>query len=152
MIFRPAQISDIPNIQILMNELNQFRNSNFSINNKNFHERKKPHKDLNEKDLEDTILLVCELDNTIVAYIQGSIHERKNHKLNKLGYIDELYVNQKVRGKGLANRLMRELEKTFIEKGCNHITTHTDTENQNAINFYKKNGMNTVTIEFWKKI
>lgn len=101
-----------------MNKLNEFRSSNFGVNNRRFHERVNSYSDLAESDLEDRILFICEVDEVIVAYIQGSVHERKNHKLSSLGYIDEVYVSEDVRGKGVANRLMIELEKTFLEKGC----------------------------------
>lgn len=47
---------------------------------------------------------------------------------------------------------MTELEKAFLEKGCDDITTHTDAENQSAKQFYQRNGMNEVTIEFWEEI
>lgn len=88
-----------------MDKLNDFRSSNFSLGNKKFHERVNPYDGLSENDLENSIVLICEIKDAIVAYVQGSIHRRKNHKLSKLGYIDEIYVNEDVRSRGVANSL-----------------------------------------------
>lgn len=92
-------MSDIAHVQTLMNKLNEFRSSDFGVNNRRFHKRVNTYSDLTESDLEDTILFICEVDEVIVTYIQGSVHERKNHKLSRLGYIDEVYVSEDVRGK-----------------------------------------------------
>lgn len=87
-----------------------------------------------------------------VGFIQGTIDERKNHRLNKLGYTDELYVQNEYRGQGVAEKLFAELEKEFVARGCNHLVTRTDAENTLAQQFYVKIGMSAVTVELWKKL
>ncbi len=85
-------------------------------------------------------------------FIQGSVHQRKNHQLSKLGYIDELYVKEEARGQGVAKNLFSELESEFKKQGCDHITTHTDFENELSQQFYLQAGMHKATIELWKEL
>jgi ribosomal protein S18 acetylase RimI-like enzyme len=145
---RPAQKNDISAIQKFARSLNQTREKQFSASNKPFHKRKKSASLPTLKD----VLLVAESEGNIVGYIWGSIHERKNHALSKLGYIDELYVDNNSRGQNVGQSLMKAIIKVFKQKGCNHVTTLTDTENKKAQDFYKSCGMKEVTVELWKKI
>lgn len=153
MTFREANKEDIPQIQNLMNELNLYRQKTFSSTNKKFHERTKPYPELNPAMLKDSIILLAinEKDK-VVGFIQGTIHERHNHKLKNLGYIEELYIAEEARGQGVAQKLLSELESELKIQGCDHLTTHTDAENEAARKFYSKSGMHEATIEFWKKL
>jgi ribosomal protein S18 acetylase RimI-like enzyme len=153
MNIQPAKLSDKEQIQNLMNELNSYRKSLFSQENIEFHQRVNPYPPLSESDLEDTIIFVAEdSSNSIVGFIQGTIHFRKNHKLSKLGSIDELYIQPELRKSGLATELFQLLETELRTRGCDHLTTFTDFENQLSQNFYTKLGMQKATIEFWKKL
>jgi ribosomal protein S18 acetylase RimI-like enzyme len=108
---------------------------------------------LEDKCFDENLIFVA-TDNTdkIVGFIQGGIHQRNNHKLNKLGYLDELYVKEEARGKGAAKNLFSELESEFKKQGCDHITTHTDFENELSQQFYLQAGMSKSTIELWKRL
>jgi ribosomal protein S18 acetylase RimI-like enzyme len=153
MQIRPAKLSDKDQIQHLMNELNSYRSSIFSKENKEFHQRVNPYSSLSDDDIENTIIFVAEdTSNQIIGFIQGSIHQRKNHKLSKLGSIDELYIQPELRKSGLASTLFQLLETELRKRGCDHMTTFTDFENQLSQNFYTKLGMQKATIEFWKKL
>ncbi len=152
MTIRSAKQKDLKEIQSLMDELNNLRRDLFSKKNSIFHQRIKPYAKLKAKDIKSDLFFVAENDNTIVGYIWGSIDQRKSHKLYKLGYVDELYILKTARTKGYAKKLFRTLIKAFKEKGCDHMTTHTDIENTIAQSFYETNGMNKTTIEYWKKI
>lgn len=153
MIVRKATETDKIQVQALMDELNLFRKKIFSTDNQKFHERISPYLELDGKDFDDSYIFVAVDDfEKIVGFIQGSIHSRKDHKLDKLGYIDELYVNEEARGKGVAKNLFSELEVEFKKQECNHITTHTDFENEPSQQFYLHLGMHKATIELWKEI
>ena len=45
-----------------------------------------------------------------------------------------------------------ELETEFRKRGCDHMTTHTDFENELSQAFYSQIGMHKTTIELWKKL
>jgi len=149
---KQAKTGYLAQIQKLMDSLNDIRERGFSKQNKKFHERIVDYDKLAEEDLKNDIILVAKDNNNLVGYIWGSIHERKSHKLSKLGYIDELYVVQKFRKQGVVKKLANELFKEFKNKGCNHITTHTDFENDKARQFYEAIGMSVVTLELWKEV
>jgi ribosomal protein S18 acetylase RimI-like enzyme len=69
-----------------------------------------------------------------------------------VGYIDELFIAQNYRKKGIAKQLLKELEVFFLKKNCKLILTRTDWENKNAQELYSSFGMNKVTVEFWKEL
>ena len=82
-LIRHAINKDLFHIQKLMAELNDFQIKNFSNSNKPFHERVRAYPKIKKPDIEKDTILVAELNNTIIGYIWGSIHERKSHKLSK---------------------------------------------------------------------
>jgi ribosomal protein S18 acetylase RimI-like enzyme len=153
MIIEKANKTDKQQIQALMDELNDYRKKIFSEETKDFHERINPYKPLEDEDFDESVFFVSKDEsNKIVGFIQGTIHQRKNHKLSKLGYIDELFVQESTRGKGVAKNLFSELEFVFKNQGCDHITTHTDIENSLSQQFYLQAGMRKTTIELWKTL
>lgn len=153
MIIRKANKIDKDGIQVLMDELNLYRKKMFSSENKEFHERMNPYPPVEDADFDASFFFVAENDDKqIVGFIQGTIDQRTDHKLNKLGYIDELYVKDDFRGRGIAKNLFLELEKEFQKQECDHVTTNTDFENDLSQQFYSKAGMSKVTIELWKKL
>ena len=151
-IIRKTTTKDLSQIQKLMDVLNNSREKNFSKQNKPFHKRLKQYPKLKKSDIENDIFLVAVDDNKIVGFIWGSIHRRRSHKLSKLGYIEEICVDKKIRSKGLGKKLLKFLEEEFTKLGCDHVTTHTDWENKPAQKLYSKSGMNKVTVEYWKRI
>jgi len=153
MNIRQAHKTDKAQLQALMDELNAYRKEIFSQGTQKFHERTSPYPPIEDRDFDDTLIFAAFDDSEkIVGFIQGSIHERKNHALSRLGCIDELYVREEARGKGVAQNLLSELESEFKKRGCDHITTHTDIENELSQQFYLKSGMKKTTVEFWKEL
>lgn len=151
-IIRKANKNNKAGIQVLMNSLNLYRERIFKEENKEFHKRNNPYSALKDGDFKKSIFFVAVDGKKIIGFIQGTIQQRKNHKLGKLGYIDELFVNNEFRGKGVAEHLFLELEKELKKQGCDHLITHTDFENDLSQKFYLKIGMNKTTIELWKKL
>jgi len=153
MSVRKANKTDKVQIQALMDELNLYRKKIFSSDNQIFHDRINPYPLLEDKDFDESFIFVAMNDSdNIVGFIQGGINIRKNHKLSKLGYIDELYVQDEARGKGVAKNLFSELESELRKQGCDHMTTHTDFENGLSQQFYLQAGMHKATIELWKEL
>lgn len=153
MQIRKADKNDKNQIQALMNELNLHRTNIFNPENKEFHQRINPHPPLEDKIFAENIFFVAASDdNQIVGFIQGIIDQRKNHQLSKLGYINELFVQDKYRGQGVAKNLFLELENELKQQGCDHLITHTDFENDLSQQFYSRVGMSKTTVELWKKL
>ena len=151
-LIRNATVKDLSAVQGLMNSLNDYRSKNFSKENKIFHKRINEYPKLKKSDITKDIFIVAESDDKIVGFVWGSLHKRNNHKLSKLGYIEEIYIDNKARSKGLGRNLVKFLENSFKKRGCDHMTTHTDWENKPAQKLYSGYGMNEVTVEYWKRI
>lgn len=152
MIIKRTNKTDKVAIQLLMDNLNFYREKNFSKENKGFHKRINSYPALKDGDFKKSIFIVAVDKKEIVGFIQGTAQQRKDHKLSRLGYIDELFVKDEFRGKGVAKVLFKELEKEFKFQGCDHLITHTDFENSFSQKFYLKAGMNKTTVELWKKL
>jgi ribosomal protein S18 acetylase RimI-like enzyme len=149
---RKAIVNDLEGIKTLQALLNSARKKQYAPSNQAFHSKIEANKPIESKDLNIDTFFLVEDDGMIAGYIWGSIDERPGYALKKMGYIDELFVKEKYRGRGIAKKLLNELEKFFIENGCEFIMTRTDFENKDAQGLYSSVGMNAVTVEFWKEL
>lgn len=147
-----ATSKDKLSIEKMMWELDEYRDNTFSYDNKEFHLKLSKIEPALEENFEKGLYFFAWEDNELLWFISWTCFERKNHKLWKLWYIDELYVKEEGRWKWIAGRLFEVLETEFRKKGCDHIITHTDAENELSKTFYNKAWMNCSTIEFWKEL
>lgn len=143
---------DIPVLQEILDLLNKERRQLWSQKNKIFHNRLKPLSKLRKSDLDKNSFIVAEEGGEIAGFVLGFVTSRKGYKLSKLGYLDSLYVKPAFRSKGVAKKLTDAVVKSFKSKGCDHMTTHTDAENNVAQKWYERAGMSQVTFEYWKKL
>lgn len=149
---RRATNKHISEIQRLGYVLNNARTQFFSNATQLFHERIKESDPINQNDIKNDIVLVALVDHVVVGFAWGTISERKNHVCSRLGYIQEVCVDDSKRGLGIGRSLLGALIKEFKGRQCDHIATHTDWENEAAQKLYKSIGMSEATIELWKKI
>ena len=92
-----------------------------------------------------------------VGLIMGCIikfdeYDYLDYKCPKEGEITELIVSKYVRSKGIGNMLMEKLEEYFKSVGCKYILVDVFAYNENAINFYNKNGYHSRMYTKIKKI
>lgn len=89
-----------------------------------------------ERDLEapETVALIAEYEGRIVGYaISRCVDVKKLH-------ITNIAVNEKYQRRGIATRLMINLERIAGERGCNYAYLEVRTNNDAAIDFYKRIG------------
>ena len=91
-------------------------------------------------------LAIC--DNKVVGLIMGIIrqydeYDYLDYKCPKEGEITELIVSQNIRSKGIGKALMDKIEEYFKSKNCEYVIVDVFAYNENAINFYKKDGYHT---------
>jgi len=79
--------------------------------------------------------LVSIYKDEIIAY--GSIVIENKIRGEKAGHIEDIVVNEVYRGKGVGEKLIKELIKIGKDKGCYRITLLC---NQSLEKFYMKNG------------
>ena len=97
-----------------------------------------------------TPILVYTDDNDFLlgyAFLELIQHKDSNLLTDILTlYIDDLCVDQKVRGQGVGKALYNEVLKFAKEKGCYNVTLNVWSCNQSAYNFYIKQGLVTQKI------
>ena len=92
-----------------------------------------------------------------IGLIMGCIfpydeYDYLDYKCPKRGEITELVVSKNVRSKGIGNMLMNKIEEYFKSLGCEYILVDVFAYNDNAINFYEKNGYHSRMYTNIKKI
>ena len=84
-------------------------------------------------------------DNKVIGLIMGIIisfskYDYLDYKCPKEGEIIELIVAKKKRNLGVGKALIEKMEQYFKEMKCEYILVDVFAYNENAINFYNKNG------------
>ena len=91
-------------------------------------------------------ILIAEENNSIFGVIIYKIKEVREHinlKDRTVLWIDELVVDENIRGKGRGRSLFLEVNKIAKENNCNAVELNCWNFNRQAIKFYEKCGMNT---------
>jgi len=105
----------------------------------------------------DGKVFLAEVDGEVVGYIMGTIVSfEERDSLNKFptkqGYIDALYVEEKVRGEGISSELMKAMEEYFKNVDCDFTSVSCIAVNDAARSFYEKSGYAAQYIDFLKKL
>jgi len=88
---------------------------------------------------EDSTYFIAKLNGEIAGYIHITIDSIINDELDVNAYVQDLYVREKYRRKGVGSALLEEGRSKFREnQKVAGITT--DSNNLTAINFYTKRG------------
>ena len=89
----------------------------------------------------DKICLVYEKDNEIIGFCIAQINLTGENKTKTL-FINYIFVSQSYRRNKIGTLLMSKLQEIAKQYKCNKIQLSVFCFNQNAIEFYKKIGMN----------
>ena len=82
------------------------------------------------------------MDGTVVGFIVGSVHETTPEDEfevtpAKRGRVAELYVQPQHRGRGIARKLMAEIETWCRGQGCQMVRVEVFAPNEHARSFYE---------------
>ena len=124
-IFRPIEKSDIEDVFLLLNQLKKL--DIYSI------DRKKAWKDFHCNTSSNSVVGIYQ--GIVVAY--GSIVIENKIRGEVAGHIEDIVVDEKVKGKMLGIQLVKELIKVGEAKGCNRISLFCD---KKLVKFYERNG------------
>ncbi len=96
-------------------------------------------------------------NNKVVGLIMGGIfpydkYDYLDYKCPRRGEITELIVSKKARKKGVGKLLMNKMEAYFKEKDCEYILVEVFAYNDNAVNFYSRDGYHARMHHMIKKI
>ena len=85
-------------------------------------------------------VFVAEDGGKVLGHIVGEIVEKKDRVLDKEGCIDEWFVAESARHKGVGRQLYNLLIEVFREQNCNHIGLKVYSANVDTIDMYHKMG------------
>ena len=89
-------------------------------------------------------ILIADLDGGVAGYAFCMLQETKNDPVlcdRKVLYIDDLCVNETIRGKGIATALYARVLEYARELGCHSVTLNVWCGNDGAMAFYEKCGL-----------
>ena len=98
------------------------------------------------------ITFVVEKDAKFIGYICGQIKEKPRKVYNREGYIEDLFVVDAHRRRGLAKKLFAALLTEFQLQGCTHIATDAYVTNYEALRIYKRWGFHERVVTFYKAL
>jgi len=97
------------------------------------------------------VLLAFDKDKP-TGMIIGSVTTDEDLALSVIGKIEDWYVEDKFRKKGVGGKLYDTLEKWFVERGCSQVLSDTWIENELSIATHKKLGFFVTGIQFGKRL
>ena len=142
MKIRPALLADL--LQIVQLRL---RNAEYHLTlNKELRLRKDIREQLTKhsrfliEDIDSTVLLI-EAQDQISGYMLGNLkakHPIFDYPIE--GFIGDIFIEEKLQGRGLGKRLVEEMIIWFRAKNVEQISLGVHLANQQAFNFWKKMG------------
>ena len=88
----------------------------------------------------NSIFFVAEIDENIVGYILGYIDSYPVRNINPIVMLDNLFISENYRRKGIGSKLFQEFLKVAKDNGAKRLQVKTYSKNKEAIEFYKKQG------------
>lgn len=90
-------------------------------------------------------VFIARVFGIVVGYISISIKEFSNlYNRNKVGYVDEIYIEQTFRGRGIGSRLLDKSKNWFESKEVKKIWLNVFASNINGQDFWESNGFKTI--------
>ncbi len=84
-----------------------------------------------------TILLVAEEGDRVVGFVWGNLI---TYGFFRYGVIEELFVKEEFRNRGIGRSLVREILNRFKRLKAEAVFVTTDPENKKAVDLYEKIG------------
>lgn len=145
MNFRTSTKHDISKIMIMINQAKEY----LKENNVDQWQNGYPNEELIERDIENEISYVLEIDNNLIASAvvtfepEPSYNEIYNGKwLSEQAYVvvHRIVVDNSCKGKGISAEIMRNVEEMCKKRNIQSIKIDTHNDNLSMQNFLKKNG------------
>jgi ribosomal protein S18 acetylase RimI-like enzyme len=103
-------------------------------------------------DKKEAMIFVAEDNRNLIGYIYGRIVNKPKMVLNKIGIIEDWFVEEEYRDKGIGETLWNRLIIWFKSKKCNKLELDVFTTNKHAIEIYHKLGFVDKVIVMTKKL
>jgi diamine N-acetyltransferase len=100
----------------------------------------------------DWVTFVAEENDQLLGFVSGRVYMEDDRILDKVGYIEELFVTEKARGRKLGLSLMEKILAVLADEGCTVYRTSAYSNNPAALSLYRKLGFLDEAIELARKV
>ncbi|UPZ13684.1 GNAT family N-acetyltransferase [Flavobacterium humidisoli] len=91
-------------------------------------------------------VLVIDFNNQIIGCGYAQIRDAKPYQKHEFfGYLGFMYVDPEFRGRGYNNQLINSLKKWVLSQGITEVRLEVYSENEVAVNAYKKAGFEPIS-------
>ena len=102
---------------------------------------------------EDGFVLVVKEGENAVGYLVGGLVEPEDYRIvGKMAELENMYVQEVLRGQGIGGKLVNQFEDWCKEKGVQRIRVVASADNSDAIKFYEAHGSKKVSITLEKDL
>lgn len=143
MKIRKATIKDLDAICVLNQKLFKYDYSNFDKTIDISWAFGNGQENMYRKDIigKNSVVFVAIIEEKIVGYILCKIIDGEVYsKDKKVAFLEDMFVLEEYRGKGIGARLVKEFFKWEKSKGMKRATVTVSIKNKAAIGFYKSAG------------
>ncbi len=102
--------------------------------------------------LKKGIGFIAEENKNAIGYITGTIKKKPQWKVSRYGHINEVFVSNKYRGKGLGKLLMKKFFDELRKKKIEYVDLSVFVKNKEAQRFYRKLGFKGYKVYMRKKV
>jgi ribosomal protein S18 acetylase RimI-like enzyme len=131
LLIRKCQHADIESLLHLMAQLGEFTHANYQPDMQKF----KQHFGMMEQAPEIYLNLVCLNDGKVAGFLSMIYYHSFLHKVGS-ALINELVVDEAVRGQGIGRKLVEAAMAEAKKRGMDEIEVSTETDNLAARQFY----------------
>lgn len=101
---------------------------------------------------EQTIVLIGHLEGETVGYISARIQQEPRRLLRRRAVIEDWYVEEAHRGKGYGSQLLKAIEDSLRDAGCEVLESATWSFNVGARRAHESLGFSEVQIQYRKRL
>lgn len=98
----------------------------------------------------DYIVFVADDGGLLRGYISGKINEKKGRVYDKEGYLENWYMEEDYRSKGIGKKLFNRLVEEFKKLNCTHIEVGALSDKPEIIKIYEHLGFTKILITYFK--
>ena len=151
-IIRKATLEDLSIIQELNNYLFKLEKENYDPTLDTSWPVSKEGKEYFENAITNLVTLVAIYENKIVGYLIGSLNTQNRYNIYLQAELDNMCILEQYRNLGIGSKLFNKFKEICIENNIKELKVVASYKNQNALEFYKKNGFEEAEITLKQKI
>lgn len=99
----------------------------------------------------EIVYIALDKDN-VVGYLAGSINIQGSYVTKSLAEVDNMFVLEQYRKYGIGTKLINKFKEYCLQNKIEELKVTASANNQNAINFYKKNGFSEFETTLKQKV